>query len=120
MIEETFVLTIIIIGLGIIIYDNKKVILKVVEPMTIEEEIYRIIDGHLSDNHLNGTSDTLTYSVDYNTPMFVIDMLTEISPLLGDMDIDFMVKVEKRAQGKIDYVQFLTDELIYEFNENKL
>jgi len=52
--------------------------------------------------------------------MFVIDMLTEISPLLGDMDIDFMVKVEKRAQGKIDYVQFLTDELIYEFNENKL
>lgn len=113
-----FILVWILILSGLVIYGKvfkSKTVIEVEDPMTIEEQITRIIDGYLTN------ADLKEWDEEYeHIPKHIIDMLREISPLLGDMDLDFMIKVERRAHYKIDYVEYLTQELIYEFNENKL
>ena len=121
--SANFILIWVLVLLGLITYGKvfKPTPKEVEDPMTIQEQIHGIIDKYLTENHLYGASDMLTYSKDYpNTPIFVIDMLKEISPLLGDMNLAFMVKVEKRAHHKFGYAEYLTNELIFEFNDNKL
>ena len=113
-----FILVWVLILAGLITYGKvfkSKKVIEVKDPMTIEEQITRIIDGYMDNADLSEWDKLYPM-----LPKHIIDMLREISPLVGDMDLDFMIKVERRAHFKLDYIGVLTQELLFEFNENKL